>query len=50
VGPLFKLPELDSWNGVKLGKHAYGSYLLNENPTGEAGRKVPTTRVVDYSE
>ena len=28
VGPLFSLPDLNSRNGVKLGKHAYGSYLL----------------------
>ena len=37
MGPLFNLPDANSRNGVKLGKHAYGSYLLNENPTGEAG-------------
>ena len=32
VGPLYNLSDLNSRNGVKLGKHAYGSYLLNENP------------------
>ena len=37
--PLFNLPDLNSRNGVKLGKHAYGSYLLNENPAAEGGGK-----------
>ena len=48
--PLFELPELDSRNGVKLGKHAYGSYLLNENPAAEGGGKVATPEGVDYGE
>ena len=39
VGPLFKLLDSNSWNGVKLGKHAYGSYLLNVNPAAEGGGK-----------
>ena len=39
MGPLFNLPDLNSRNGVKLGKHAYGSYLLNENPAAEGGGK-----------
>ena len=39
MGPLFKLLESNSRNGVKLGKHAYGSYLLNENPAAEGGGK-----------
>ena len=50
VGPLFKLLESNSRNGVKLGKHAYGSYLLNENPAAEGGGKVATPEGVDHGE
>jgi len=50
MGPLFKLLESNSRNGVMLGKHAYGSYLLKVNPTGEAGRKVATPEGVDHNE
>ena len=44
------MPDLNSRNGVKLGKHAYGSYLLNENPAGEGGGKVATPEGVDHNE
>ena len=50
MGPLFKLLESNSRNGVKLGKHAYGSYLLNENPAAEGGGKVATPEGVDHGE
>ena len=50
MGPLFKLLESNSRNGVMLGKHAYGSYLLNENPAAEGGGKVTTPGGVDPSE
>ena len=39
AGPLFNLSGSNSRNGIKLGKHAYGSYLLNENPAAEGGGK-----------
>ena len=45
-----KLLESNSRNGVKLGKHAYGSYLLNENPAAEGGGKVATPEGVDHNE
>ena len=50
VGLLFKLLESNSRNGVKLGKHAYGSYLLNKNPAAEGGGKVATPEGVDHNE
>ena len=50
LGSLFNLPDFDSWNGVKLGKHAYGSYLLNENPAAEGGGKAATPEGVDHGE
>ena len=28
-----------TWFLARLGKHAYGSYLLNENPAAEGGGK-----------